>query len=144
MVFKVSTNDESLALRRITIKERHAEFLEAAESCFTLLKNTQDSSLAIRGVKNLVASSWQAESLEKMDARLEELISRIHQVTKDLTLSEEQKKIETSTEDVGADIVISDSDSTRKDVYHPSKPSKTRYQPGKDRANDVVRSKSHI
>jgi len=39
-----------------------------------------------------------------------------------------------SVDDVGADIVITDSDTTRKDIYHPSKPSKTRYQPGKDRA----------
>jgi len=39
-----------------------------------------------------------------------------------------------STDDVGADIIIADSDATRKDIYHPSKPSKTRYQPGKDRA----------
>jgi len=39
-----------------------------------------------------------------------------------------------SVDDVGADIVISDSDPTRKDVYQPSKPSKARYQPGKDRA----------
>jgi hypothetical protein len=44
--------------------------------------------------------------------------------------SEEKK----SVDDVGADIVISDSDQVRKDIYHPSKPSKTRYQPGKDRA----------
>lgn len=44
--------------------------------------------------------------------------------------SEERK----STDDVGADIVITDSDSMRKDAYQPSKPSKVRYQPGKDRA----------
>jgi len=39
-----------------------------------------------------------------------------------------------STDDVGADIVISDSDSARKDAYQPSRLSKIRYQPGKDRA----------
>lgn len=39
-----------------------------------------------------------------------------------------------STDDVGSDIVITDSDQSRKDAYQPSKPSKTRYQPGKDRA----------
>ncbi len=39
-----------------------------------------------------------------------------------------------SIDDIGADIVITDSDTARKDVYQPSKPSKTRYQPGKDRA----------
>jgi len=44
--------------------------------------------------------------------------------------SEEKK----STDEVGADIVISDSEPSRKDIYHPSKPTKTRYQPGKDRS----------
>jgi len=39
-----------------------------------------------------------------------------------------------STDDVGADIVISDTDPSKKDAYQPSKMSKTRYQPGKDRA----------
>ncbi len=39
-----------------------------------------------------------------------------------------------STDDVGADIVISDSDSARKDAYQPSRLNKTRYQPGRDRA----------
>ncbi|MCK4863513.1 MAG: membrane protein insertase YidC [Dehalococcoidales bacterium] len=39
-----------------------------------------------------------------------------------------------SVDDVGADIVITDSDTTRKDIYHPSKPSKTRYRPDQDRA----------
>jgi len=39
-----------------------------------------------------------------------------------------------SVDDVGADIVISDTDPDRKDIYQPSKPSKARYQPGKDRA----------
>ncbi len=38
-----------------------------------------------------------------------------------------------SIDDVGADIVITDSDSSKKDAYQPSKLSKTRYQPGKDR-----------
>jgi YidC/Oxa1 family membrane protein insertase len=39
-----------------------------------------------------------------------------------------------STDDVGADIVIPDRESDRKDIYKPSKPSKMRYQPGRDRA----------
>jgi hypothetical protein len=39
-----------------------------------------------------------------------------------------------STDEGGADIVITDTNPSKKDVYQPSKLNKTRYQPGKDRA----------
>jgi YidC/Oxa1 family membrane protein insertase len=43
----------------------------------------------------------------------------------------EQKR---SADDVGADIVITDTPTTGKEIYKQAKSSKTRYQPGKDRA----------
>lgn len=39
-----------------------------------------------------------------------------------------------SADEVGADIVIADTDPSKKDAYQPAKPSKLRYQPGRDRA----------
>jgi YidC/Oxa1 family membrane protein insertase len=49
---------------------------------------------------------------------------------------DESTAVKKTVDDVGADIVISDSESDKKasGMKYPSKPSKTRYQPGKDRA----------
>ncbi len=49
---------------------------------------------------------------------------------------DESTAVKKTVDDVGADIVITDSETDRKGsgMKYPSKPSKTRYQPGKDRA----------
>ena len=44
----------------------------------------------------------------------------------------EQKK--TTTDDIGADIVVKDTPATGKEIYKQAKSSKSRYQPGRDRA----------
>jgi YidC/Oxa1 family membrane protein insertase len=46
----------------------------------------------------------------------------------------EEKSQKKSVDDVGADIVVADDDESDKSMKYPSKPSKLRYQPGKDRS----------
>ncbi len=79
-----------MGLRRITILERNAEYSDAAEQCFLVYEQTQDSDIALRGFQNLNSSIWRSNNLAKMQTRLSDLISRIRQAKETMKFEKDQ------------------------------------------------------
>ncbi len=82
--------DASMELRRITILERNAEYHDAAEQCFLVYQQTQDSDLALRGFRNLNSSIWRSNNLAEMRTGLSDLISRIRKAKETMKFEKDQ------------------------------------------------------
>lgn len=85
--------ETELRLRRISIKERNHEFYDAAQSCFSLYRETSEPAIAIRGFQNLLASAWSASNAAEMNARLDELVESVSEHADELILTTEDSRI---------------------------------------------------
>jgi hypothetical protein len=89
----VPVSETDLRLRRISIKERNHEYYDAAQSCFSLYRESPDPAIAMRAFQNLLASAWSASSAAEMNARLDELVECISEQADELKLTTEDRQL---------------------------------------------------